>query len=407
MVVLRDERGRFVVAPLHHQQQPQQQQDIAVAEQPLEVQPHPMDLFPAADPLQAPAAIAQAQPPHDPPQLPPIAQNQQPVQPAAVVQQGNAAEIGQLRAEVLQLLAITQQQQAAIALLQNGPAQPQPQLQNRHVNIKLPPFFGANPRLWFSQVEAQFSLFNVADKASRYAYIVGQLDERGAKEVVDLIETPPAATPYTSLKNALIDRVGVSEEQRLHQLLSEEVLGDRTPSQFLRHLRSLSSAVPERLLRSIWARRLPTHVRAVVQPHATDPAVSLQRLATIADEVLAVSPNVPPTFAAAVSSPPTTMVQPVDQSIASIQPTVAALTNPIASPNPVDDLTRQLTSMLQRLSRDASYRSKTPPPRRSSSRDSRTSNDSTTCWYHQKFGARARKCSAPCSHPLNFTGDRH
>ena len=136
MVVLRDERGRFVAVSLHHQQQPQQQQYIAVTEQPLEVQPHPMDLFSAADPLQVPAAVAQVQPPHDPPQLPPIAQNPQPVQPAAVIQQGNAAEIGQLHAEVLQLLAITQQQQAAIALLKNGPAQPQSQLQNRHVNIK-------------------------------------------------------------------------------------------------------------------------------------------------------------------------------------------------------------------------------------------------------------------------------
>jgi hypothetical protein len=53
-------------------------------------------------------------------------------------------------------------------------------------------------------------------------------------------------------------RLSSSREQRARQLLALEDIGDRKPSQFLRHLRSLAPDVPNYLLRGIWISRLPS-----------------------------------------------------------------------------------------------------------------------------------------------------
>jgi len=52
-------------------------------------------------------------------------------------------------------------------------------------------------------------------------------------------------------------------EQRVRQLLSHEEMGDRKPSQFLRHLKSLAPDIPDEFLRTIWASRLQ-HVQAIL-----------------------------------------------------------------------------------------------------------------------------------------------
>jgi len=51
-------------------------------------------------------------------------------------------------------------------------------------------------------------------------------------------------------------------ERRVRQLLSHEEMGDRKPSQFLQHLKSLAPDVPDDFQRKIWAKRLPPHFQA-------------------------------------------------------------------------------------------------------------------------------------------------
>jgi hypothetical protein len=41
-------------------------------------------------------------------------------------------------------------------------------------------------------------------------------------------------------------------------------MGDRKPSQFLRHLRSLAPDVPEDFLHTIWSSRLPPNIQAIL-----------------------------------------------------------------------------------------------------------------------------------------------
>jgi hypothetical protein len=105
--------------------------------------------------------------------------------------------------------------------------------------------------------EAQFTLISTTNEKTKYCYVISQLDHRYAKEVEDIITSPP--DPYSTLWTVLVRRLSPSREQRIRRLLMLE-MGERKPSQLLRHLRSLAPDVPYHFLRSIWSGRLlPTY----------------------------------------------------------------------------------------------------------------------------------------------------
>ncbi|XP_071653218.1 uncharacterized protein [Temnothorax longispinosus] len=125
------------------------------------------------------------------------------------------------------------------------------ELQINRVGLRMPPFWPEEPELWFAQLESQFIICGITQDTTRYAYALSQIDTRYAKEIKDIVTSPPAEHRYKTLKKTLIQRLSTSQEQRTRQLLEREELGDRKPSQFLRHLKGLAgTAVPDSLLRT-------------------------------------------------------------------------------------------------------------------------------------------------------------
>ena len=83
------------------------------------------------------------------------------------------------------------------------------------VSLKLPPFWPADPQVWFGQVEAQFATRGITAQKTMFDYIIASLSPEVATEVRDLILQPPPEEPYNRLKEQLIKRTGVSEQRRL------------------------------------------------------------------------------------------------------------------------------------------------------------------------------------------------
>ena len=83
-------------------------------------------------------------------------------------------------------------------------------------------------------------------------------------------------------------RLSTSREQRVRQLLHEE-MGDRKPSQFLRHLKGLVPDVPDEFLCTIWA-SLPPHVQVIL---AGQTEGSLDSASHLADRIAMSLPNLP------------------------------------------------------------------------------------------------------------------
>jgi hypothetical protein len=155
---------------------------------------------------------------------------------------------------------------------------------NAQAMMRLAPFIPNNPDMWFSLVKSAFTLHDVTDEAIRYHIVLNNLDSTYTEQVAEVITPMPAATPYTVLKNAIIKRFTGSRESEIRKLVSQQAVGDLTPSEFLRYLRSLAKTeVPDSFLCTMWESRLPSYIQAIL---GTQPATNaLDDVANVADKV--------------------------------------------------------------------------------------------------------------------------
>ncbi|KYN09337.1 PREDICTED: uncharacterized protein LOC108769845 [Trachymyrmex cornetzi] len=141
-------------------------------------------------------------------------------------------------------------------------------------------------------------------------------------------------------------------------------MGDRRPSQFLRHLQALAnSAIPEQLLRTLWMGRLPSQLQAIL---ATRSADKLDEVAEQADKIHEVSCRA--------------------TTVASIQPANME--------QQIRELTKQVASLKGQLSRAHTQRK---VRERSRSRSREKTDEEGKCFYHRRFKEKAKKCTQPCN----------
>jgi hypothetical protein len=160
-------------------------------------------------------------------------------------------------------------------------------------------------------------LAGISSERTKFFQVISQLDHRYAAELEDIITFPPERDPYTMLRTELVRRLSPSREQCICQFLTLE-MGDRKPSQFLRHLRSLAPDVPDDFLHTIWSSRLPPNIQAFL---AGQPEGSLNSAACCADCISEVTPQ--PALASAGPPPDSTALL---QGIEDLSCQVAALT---------------------------------------------------------------------------------
>lgn len=244
------------------------------------------------------------------------------------------------------------------------------------VAMKVPPFWSEDPAIWFIQLEGQFAINNITSDSTRYYYVISNLSSQQISEVRDIITAPPDNGKYEKLKSELIRRLSESQENKTRRLLEHEELGDRTPSQFLRRLRSLAGTnVHDSLLRTIWTSRLPTEMQAIM---ATQDKNALDEVAILADKIQETTMR--PRIAAVATN--------IDgDAIASLTKKIEQLTAQVAA------LQRPSTSTFNGNGPRQHYRSR--------SRSKSTPKNGNVCWFHQQFQEKARKCTPPCEFKKN------
>jgi hypothetical protein len=208
-------------------------------------------------------------------------------------------------------------------------------------SIKLPEFWTEDPELWFARVEAQFATRDIRSDDTKFHYVVAALDNTTAAEVKAVLLKPPTTDRYKALRRALMDAFAKSQAQKDAELLAISGLGDRRPTALLRKIQSLNSD-SDTLLRAFFLAQLPQDVRAVL---AAMDAMNIDALAKAADRIIE---------SKSLASHGVNEVQEV------------SVVRDRGAPKP----------------RQTSYLSSSSP--------------SNICYFHSKFGSKARTCRPGC-----------
>lgn len=228
--------------------------------------------------------------------------------------------------------------------------------QENAVALKLPTFWTSQPQVWFEQAEAQFHIRQITADTTKYYYVVGALDQETAGHIIDYLRHPPADEKYEGIKRLLNNTFGATRRARAAKLLHMGGLGDRKPSVLMNEMLALMDGhKPCLLFEQVFLEQMPDDIRLIL---ADDDFTDPRRLAARADELWQAK-----------------------------QQSEAVINNVVAVTRRVPPTT----------SAPANEGKVTPPV---------SANKDKWCYYHQKWGAEARRCRPPCTHPGNGMAGR-
>lgn len=243
------------------------------------------------------------------------------------------------------------------------------ELQVNRVSLKLPPFWDKHPRLWFASVESQFVMSGISQDTTKFYSVISTLTSDVLNYVSDIVLQPPENDKYGKLKERLIADFSESEQSRIKAVLSELVLGDDKPSHLLRKMKQLAgTTLGEEFLKTLWLQRLPTQHQAILSVSED----SLDKLALMADKIH----------------------ESTGSSIMEIKSAQISLSDFETLRMQISELSKQVEGFTSSRGRNSntvrafSSRSRSKSPRKKKTYD--------YCWYHWKFGEKAKHCKSPC-----------
>lgn len=281
--------------------------------------------------------------------------------------------------------------------------QQQPEISGVSVGLRIPPIWRDKMRGWFAHFEAIMKSQKKGDQAM-YELVLGQLERQDVDEIYDILLRPPEENKYLAIKQRLLQVYEDSELKNVQRVIAGMELGDLKPSQLLRRMQNLAGDhLSTVTLRGMWLNQLPDYISSII---AISEKTSLSEVALMADKMM--DQHSQREISAIRQSP--------RQSISS-QPEACAIDYQQASSSKyarsledkIDKLTEAIAQLVtsnnnqrgrspyrnwnQRQNRQASRSNN----RNQSAYRSRTPSNSPYCYYHRRFGPRAKKCAENCT----------
>jgi hypothetical protein len=249
-----------------------------------------------------------------------------------------------------------------------------------HVAVKLPDFWVKDPKMWFSQAEAQFRRARVTAETTMYDYVLMKLPEdvvMSVRALVSAIEADPVKQEesYTLMKAALLGSYGKTKWQMAYALLDHPELGDRRPSAMMAEMLALryEATAPDSLFFALFLRRLPSSIRDHI---AAANHTTAAEMATHAD-ILWDARN--------------------SATVSAVSDTLSAVSLRSSSPNKRSPSRAKSPDRRGRSPDRGSNRGRgrRPTPGRQDSKAA--SSGKKICYYHRRYGAEAENCEGACS----------
>jgi hypothetical protein len=155
--------------------------------------------------------------------------------------------------------------------------QPNRPHQFRALNLTMPPFNKGDAEVWFAMLEMEFDDNGILDERTKFRLAYKALDAAAQDATRDLIINVPPENPYATLRQELIRRLARTQDQKTLQLLAHEELGDRKPSEFVRHLKLLDPTASDSIIRNLWLSKLPMYLQQGVAPFKSEIQIAQKR----------------------------------------------------------------------------------------------------------------------------------
>ena len=247
-------------------------------------------------------------------------------------------------------------------------------------NIKLPTFCAADAATWFQRVEVKFRLKRETSDSRKADHVLAALPEETFPLISDwLTEQGNDDILYPALKKQLLTLFVATPEERAEKLmrLTRLPLGDQRPSAAFMDMKALTrmpttdnGSSKLDLLRVLWLMRLPDNIRAGITNFMD---LTEQQIIKLADSLQGATCSAAPK--------PVLAAQEDDRDVNdSTEPAAAAYrrTQPRAPPG--------------------RHQQKPQPPSSPPSHDPQEK----VCFYHRRFGYKAKNCQAPCAWAKNL-----
>lgn len=251
--------------------------------------------------------------------------------------------------------------------------------------ITVPKFNKTNPEFWFFQIESAFRFGNIISDTDKFDLIAMNLEDDLAQEAQYIIAAVAPENRYQRLKSRLIARFAESSESKLQRLLSGLDYSGLKPNEVLARMKSFAPDVgSEPIIRALFMRQMPLSVRPIL---SIIPEGNIDDLAKTAEKMLN---SVDANFVCDMSTQQRKVLNSTNVEAVARAP----ITGINTSIQMLIDTVQKLQGEVNSLKKAQSVNNNRANP----TGNTTTTTNGEPCWYHQKYGASARKCRPGCTY---------